>query len=170
MCDTNKKAVDFNYLGGISSHMNDFSDVAASLGGLNLSKELVDRENDWQGKSHQDLTNRPELFLKTSSNVSQYMQENVINKLEADSSRNMSHHFPACNGLQQRGAREELDISMLSPNGQMKLPRQLCSNNLYSKIASGGLANTYQNSDMTNSDLIRSIPNNYSANQGCHQC
>jgi len=167
VCDTKKRAIDFNYLGGVSSPMDDFSDVAASFGGLSLSKELVDGENNLQGLSHQDLTNRPESLLKMSSNLSQYMQKNVINKSEADSSRNMSHHFPACSGLlQQSGAREDLDMSLLSPNGQMKLPRQLSSNNLYLKVASGGLANTYQSADMTNSELNRSIPNDYSANQG----
>lgn len=156
-----EKNINMNIQNGLSSSMNDLSDIAAALSGLSFSRNrCVDENNCFQSQLHSEFDNQSDFLLNMPNGNNQSVQQQLNDKSKAE------NLFPSTNHLdlsRKNGILTDLE-------GQINFPKRTFSSaSLYSKVNSSGLSSlegsSYQNVNIPNIDFTCHVPNRYPVNQ-----
>ncbi|XP_059628330.1 pumilio homolog 4 [Cornus florida] len=161
ICPIEKKNIaGSNSFNGISSSMTEVADMAASLSGLNLSKNRRGNENV-QSQLPMEFDKQPNHLFDISNGHKHSLQHQLIGNPIAEKQANSSTHvdFPRKNGL-------------VSLDGQTNFPKRTTSStNPYSKTNSSGFAGLegsnvhYQTNKIPSMDFSGHVPGEYSVSQ-----
>ncbi|KAJ0966602.1 hypothetical protein J5N97_023519 [Dioscorea zingiberensis] len=135
--DTKKKVLlGSNGLGDVSAHMVDDNDMVAALSSMTLSKNIgLDGGNHVQGRLHEEFSDQSEMLSSVPRHHKHYIQQTIINKSEGEPLSISSNSFPGYTDLSKKnGVIADLNLSKLTPNGQINLQKQSSSTNIYKTV------------------------------------
>lgn len=132
-----KSIASSNSFNGLSSNMNEFSDVAASLSGLSLSKNRVySEDNLLQSGLQMGFDKQANHLYDMSNGHRQSLQQQFLNKSRPESLAVTTNYIDL---LKENRSVGDLNISKLGLDGQVNFPRRTSSSaNLQSRENSSG--------------------------------
>ncbi|XP_042512338.1 pumilio homolog 4-like isoform X2 [Macadamia integrifolia] len=164
-----KKVAGSNAFSSISSSMADTADIAATLSGLSMSKNILfDEDSHVQSQLKQDFNNQTNFPCDMPNGHSQSLQHPIVDKPEA-----VTLTMPAIyKDLAKKNATlTDLNVSM-NLDGQVNFPKRASSSaGPYAKVPSSGSASLegsnvhYQNTDLPSTDFVGYMPRGHSINQ-----
>lgn len=143
---------------------SELADIAATLSGLSLSNiRHADEVNHVQSQLQLNRDNQSDFLYDTPDGYSQSMQHQLIDKSNAESLAFSTHYIDF---TRKNGIVPNLNASAINSNGQVNIPKQTSSSNLYSKMNSTGLGSLEASVGRhQNANNFTNVSGDYSGNQ-----